>query len=224
MQKDLSLRLLNIEGGVEVIKEPELKELFSGCSSYSDRIRVISSVKDSLSILGLKMTFQKTSTGIRFAVFDGVDGGFEAPKLKGLAKAKHDLLECVIIGLFMGCDPLVSSSAITEDALWAFLETFGIHKNREHKIFGDVKKLISASFTAEFIKNGWVRFERRKDASKVDGTVETVFFSWGPTAHAVVNPMEVLKFFCSLHGSEPTSWKSHYAYANKILQQCGETV
>ncbi|KAK6018710.1 hypothetical protein OSTOST_15696 [Ostertagia ostertagi] len=61
-------------------------------------------------------------------------------------------------------------------------------------VFGDIKKLISPSHTAEFIHDGYISFAKSSD--RQDTQVFT--YDWGPRATLVCEPKAILTSFCSI--------------------------
>jgi len=58
-----------------------------------------------------------------------------------------------------------------KDALYRYLEKFGLHRNNQHKIFGDVEKCIY-----QFIQKGYLE----KEKSAVPNEEVTFLYKWGP--------------------------------------------
>ncbi|ORX38784.1 MAGE-domain-containing protein [Piromyces finnis] len=83
------------------------------------------------------------------------------------------------------CLIYVNGNHLKEDALYKYLEKFGISKNKSHKVFGDVEKNIS-----QFTQKGYLE----KEKSVVPN--EEIFYNykWGPRALVEFPENNLLKF------------------------------
>uniref|UniRef100_A0A0N5A9H9 MAGE domain-containing protein n=1 Tax=Syphacia muris TaxID=451379 RepID=A0A0N5A9H9_9BILA len=114
---------------------------------------------------------------------------------------RQGILLATLMYLFMAKKPKSSSLVVTEAALFEFLESMGMHKSLNI----DLKKLIEAKPTAEFVSEGWITYE--KDSTKY-GT-ETVFYGWGARAEACIDRKKLLELFCEIDGTKPEDWSDH---------------
>ncbi|VDL81758.1 unnamed protein product [Nippostrongylus brasiliensis] len=72
-----------------------------------------------------------------------------------MVQAKRGLLSAILMFIFLSKSKKSNVSCITETVLLSFLKSIGVSYSTPDAVFGDVKKLISPSYTAEFIHDGW---------------------------------------------------------------------
>ncbi|EJD75600.1 hypothetical protein LOAG_17280 [Loa loa] len=90
----------------------------------------------------------------------------------------------------------------------------------ENSCFGnqaDLNKLLGAAPTAEFISQGWLTFTKETDESGCD----IITYDWGPRAKSVVDPMTILRIYCTMDGSVPHHWGLHYQEAQIAVARNG---
>ncbi|NXP58051.1 NSE3 protein, partial [Chloropsis cyanopogon] len=89
-------------------------------------------------------------------------------------------------------------------ALWEFLHLLRIHPGRQHRVFGDVRKLV----TEEFVQQKYLEVTPIPLTDPPESK-----YQWGPRAEKETTKMDVLKFVAKLQGKDPTFWASQHAEA-----------
>ncbi|XP_077185659.1 non-structural maintenance of chromosomes element 3 homolog isoform X2 [Paroedura picta] len=74
-------------------------------------------------------------------------------------------------------------------------------KEEKHKIFGDVKKLV----TDEFVKQKYLEVNRLPHTEPPEFE-----FRWGPRAAKETSKKQILQFVAKIQGKDPTFWTSQY--------------
>lgn len=99
----------------------------------------------------------------------------------------HGLLAIVL------CLVYVNGNRIKEDALYRYLEKFGLHRNNQHKIFGDVEKCIY-----QFIQKGYLE----KEKSAVPNEEVTFLYKWGPRSLVEFPEKNLFQFITGFYDKE----------------------
>ncbi|CAH1783157.1 unnamed protein product [Owenia fusiformis] len=116
--------------------------------------------------------------------------------------AKNGLLTVILSLIFM-------NGNILEDAeLWRSLKKVGVDVDRNHEVFGDVKKLV----TQDFVRQNYLEMTRRQPEPPIFD------FEWGPRAFAEISKRSILQLVCKIYDQEDTDnsdsnlkmWKSQY--------------
>lgn len=106
------------------------------------------------------------------------------------------LLLIVLSLIFMNDGPL------TEAQLWFALKKIGVDKDRQHRVVGDVDKLINS----DFIKTCYLA--RHKEVS-AEGATFT--YSFGPRTTKEISKRKILTFVSEVYGYDDiTKWKNQY--------------
>jgi len=106
------------------------------------------------------------------------------------------LLLIVLSLIFMNDGPL------TEASLWFTLKKIGVYKERKHRVFGDVNKLVNNDFIKVFY------LTRHKEIS-ADGPSFT--YSIGPRAAKEISKRKILTFISQVYGYDDIKkWKNQY--------------
>ncbi|KHJ90273.1 hypothetical protein OESDEN_09885 [Oesophagostomum dentatum] len=71
-----------------------------------------------------------------------------------LGQAKRGLLSAILMFIFVSKSKKSNVTCISETMLQNFLSGLGLSYDKPDPIFGDIKKLISPSHTAEFVQAG----------------------------------------------------------------------
>lgn len=111
--------------------------------------------------------------------------------------AKMGLLTCILTLIYM------SGNVLSDSALWSSLKRLhNIEKDRMHRKFGDVKKLI----TTEFVRQMYL------EQTKIPNTDPVQFeYRWGQRSHVETSKRQILEFVTQLYGkSDIGVWKSQY--------------
>ncbi|VDN51965.1 unnamed protein product [Dracunculus medinensis] len=199
-----------------IIKDSDLRGIFPKTTSKDTRQRIMEQLIERLdSIFGIKLVsisneqinywIAKNNLSIDVGTFFSGNSFYSIEE-----EAKYGILISALMFLFMAKNPKLVNSTVTENALLSFLHKMGFDGNDiSKKNIIDIAKLISPKPSAEFVSKGWISYEKLVDKNGV----ETVIYKWGPRAHAVINPLEILKLFCKIDKSELESWKNHYDLA-----------
>jgi len=119
--------------------------------------------------------------------------------------SRMGLLVIVLSLIFM------NEHAITEVSLWHTLNKFGLYKDREHEVFGNVDRILSA----DFVKQSYL--ERQK-VQGPDGP--TWQYDFGPRSLKEVGTRRILEFVSEVYGVDSVEdWKSQY---QKVLEEENE--
>ncbi|KAK6058019.1 MAGE family protein, partial [Cooperia oncophora] len=111
-----------------------------------------------------------------------------------MAQAKRGLLSAILMFIFLSKSRKSNVTCITEAMLQNFLKSLGLSYDTPDAVFGDIKKLISPSHTAEFIHNGYISFAKSSDRQET----QVITYDWGPRATLVCEPKTILTSFCSM--------------------------
>ncbi|VDK74611.1 unnamed protein product [Litomosoides sigmodontis] len=173
-------------------------------------------------VVGLKICFctvckTKTSQGYELCVKNILkiqhDTSDENSCYTDEDKAKYGLLIAILMFIYMMHRPGSSNYSVSENSLKSFLKEMGIAENSCFGNQTDLNKLFGATYTAEFISQGWLAFTKRTDESGCD----TVTYEWGHRAKSVIDPMEILQAYCTMDGSAPHHWGLHYREAHNAV-------
>uniref|UniRef100_A0A0K0CVN3 MAGE domain-containing protein n=1 Tax=Angiostrongylus cantonensis TaxID=6313 RepID=A0A0K0CVN3_ANGCA len=136
--------------------------------------------------------------------------------LDSMAQAKKGLLSAILMFIFAFKNKKTNVSAITETALISFLRALGLSYSTPDPIFGDIKKFISPTSSAEFVHEGYISFAKSSDPC---GT-QVITYDWGPRAILVCEPMVMLNSFCSiLKDPQVNKWSSQVETTNELEQE-----
>uniref|UniRef100_A0A0R3RZ12 MAGE domain-containing protein n=1 Tax=Elaeophora elaphi TaxID=1147741 RepID=A0A0R3RZ12_9BILA len=170
-------------------------------------------------IIGVKVCKTKTSQGYQLYVKNALkiqhNTADENHCYSEEDKAKYGLLIAILLFIYMMHRPGSSNYTISENSLKNFLKEMGITENSCFGNQTDLNKLLGATYTAEFISQGWLAFTKGTDESGCD----TVMYEWGPRAKAVIDPMTILRAYCTMDGSDPHHWRLHYQEAQNATAQ-----
>ncbi|NXE44436.1 NSE3 protein, partial [Ptilorrhoa leucosticta] len=89
-------------------------------------------------------------------------------------------------------------------ALWEFLNLLRVYPGKQHRVFGDVRKLV----TDEFVRQKYL------ENTPIPLTDPPEFkYQWGPRAEKETSKKDVLNFVAKIQGKDPTFWASQYSEA-----------
>ncbi|KAK6731824.1 hypothetical protein RB195_007965 [Necator americanus] len=111
-----------------------------------------------------------------------------------MGQAKRGLLSAILMFIFVSKSKKSNVNCITEAVLENFLSCLGLCYDSPDPVFGDIKKLISPSHTAEFIHGGYISFAKSSDRFET----QVFTYDWGPRAFLICEPKEILKSFCKI--------------------------
>ncbi|XP_065645018.1 non-structural maintenance of chromosomes element 3 homolog isoform X2 [Hydra vulgaris] len=114
----------------------------------------------------------------------------------GKENEKMGLLMVIISMIYM------NEGVLSEASLWYCLKKLGIEKNRQHRLFGDVDKLIQM----EFVKQNYLE---RKKQTITEGSL--IQYHIGPRTSVEISKRKILQFVSKVYGVESIkSWKVQY--------------
>ncbi|EYB91573.1 hypothetical protein Y032_0204g1879 [Ancylostoma ceylanicum] len=111
-----------------------------------------------------------------------------------MAQAKRGLLSAILMFIFVSKSKKSNVDCVTEAVLQNFLNGLGVSYDTPDPVFGDIRKLISPSHTAEFIHEGYISFAKSSDRFET----QTFTYDWGPRALLICEPKDILKSFCTI--------------------------
>ncbi|VDM54569.1 unnamed protein product [Angiostrongylus costaricensis] len=136
--------------------------------------------------------------------------------LDSTAQAKKGLLSAILMFIFASKNKKTNVSAITETVLISFLKALGLSYSSPDPIFGDIKKLISPTSSAEFVHEGYISFAKCSDPCET----QVIMYDWGPRAILACEPMIMLNSFCSiLKDPQVNKWSSQVETANELEEE-----
>ncbi|XP_020648624.3 non-structural maintenance of chromosomes element 3 homolog isoform X1 [Pogona vitticeps] len=122
---------------------------------------------------------------------------------------KMGLLIIILSLIFM------RGSVIKESAVWEMLRRLRIESSGEkHKIFGDVKKLV----TEEFVRQKYLEYTRLPHTDPPEFE-----FRWGPRAMKETSKKQILQFVSKIQNKNPKTWMSQFNEAEAEAREAGRT-
>ncbi|NXE03084.1 NSE3 protein, partial [Chaetorhynchus papuensis] len=113
-------------------------------------------------------------------------------------KEKMGLLLVILSFIFM------KGNSVKDSALWEFLNLLRVYPGKQHRVFGDVRKLV----TEEFVRQKYL------EITPIPLTDPPEFkYQWGPRAEKETSKKDVLNFVAKIQGKDPTFWASQYSEA-----------
>ncbi|XP_054848128.1 non-structural maintenance of chromosomes element 3 homolog isoform X1 [Eublepharis macularius] len=86
-------------------------------------------------------------------------------------------------------------------AVWEVLRRLRVDPGEKHKIFGDVKKLV----TEEFVRQKYLEYNRLPHTDPPEFE-----FRWGPRAIKETSKKQILQFVSKMQNKDPTFWTNQY--------------
>nr|XP_056706225.1 non-structural maintenance of chromosomes element 3 homolog [Euleptes europaea] len=108
---------------------------------------------------------------------------------------KMGLLLIILSVIFM------KGGVAKEPAIWEVLRRLRIEPGEKHKIFGEVKKLI----TEEFVRQKYLEYIRLPHTDPPEFE-----FRWGSRAAKETSKKQILQFVAKIQNKDPTFWMSQY--------------
>ncbi|XP_048347028.1 non-structural maintenance of chromosomes element 3 homolog [Sphaerodactylus townsendi] len=108
---------------------------------------------------------------------------------------KIGLLLIILSVIFM------KAGVAKEPAVWEVLRRLRVDPGEKHKVFGDVKKLI----TEEFVRQKYLEYNRLPHTDPPEFE-----FRWGPRAAKETSKKQILQFVAKIQNKDPTFWMSQY--------------
>ncbi|NWI74281.1 NSE3 protein, partial [Dryoscopus gambensis] len=113
-------------------------------------------------------------------------------------KEKMGLLLVILSFIFM------KGNSVRDGALWEFLNLLRVYPGKQHRVFGDVRKLLTEEFTRQ----------KYLEITPIPLTDPPEFnYQWGPRAENETSKKDVLNFVAKIQGKDPTFWASQYSEA-----------
>ncbi|XP_060108911.1 non-structural maintenance of chromosomes element 3 homolog [Heteronotia binoei] len=106
----------------------------------------------------------------------------------------------------------MKGNVVKESAVWEVLRRLRVNLGEKHKIFGDVKKLV----TEEFVRQKYLEYNRLPHTEPPEYE-----FRWGPRAAAETSKKQVLQFVAKIQNKDPTFWMSQYNEAETEANAAG---
>ncbi|XP_054848130.1 non-structural maintenance of chromosomes element 3 homolog isoform X2 [Eublepharis macularius] len=108
---------------------------------------------------------------------------------------KMGLLLVILSLIFM------KGNVAKESAVWEVLRRLRVDPGEKHKIFGDVKKLV----TEEFVRQKYLEYNRLPHTDPPEFE-----FRWGPRAIKETSKKQILQFVSKMQNKDPTFWTNQY--------------
>ncbi|NXY12455.1 NSE3 protein, partial [Pteruthius melanotis] len=101
------------------------------------------------------------------------------------------------------CTPSIDTP-LFPGALWEFLNLLRVYPGKQHRVFGDIRKLVTEEF-----KN-----QKYLEITSIPLTDPVEYkYQWGPRAEKEISKKDVLNFVAKIQGKDPTFWASQYSEA-----------
>ncbi|NWV43121.1 NSE3 protein, partial [Grantiella picta] len=121
---------------------------------------------------------------------------------KDKEKEKMGLLLVILSFIFM------KGNSVKDSALWEFLRLLRVYPGKPHRVFGDVRKLV----TEEFGRQKYL------EITPIPLTDPPEFkYQWGPRAEKETSKKDVLNFVAKMQGKDPRFWASQHGEAEANL-------
>ncbi|NXU10694.1 NSE3 protein, partial [Pardalotus punctatus] len=93
-------------------------------------------------------------------------------------------------------------------ALWEFLRLLRVYPGKQHRVFGDVRKLVTEEFSRQ----------KYLEITAIPLTDPPEFkYQWGPRAEKETSKKDVLNFVAKMQGKDPRFWASQHSEAEATL-------
>lgn len=151
-------------------------------------------------IFGFELVEVEHSTGKSktkfYFLLNTLDSELTAGLVRVPDQTKYGLLFVVLALIFM------NEGTMTDGQMWNLLSKLGIdHDEKDHPVFGDVKKLIMQDFTKQLYL----------DCVKISNTDPVEYeIKWGLRAQKEMDKEVILKLVAEIHGDQPSIWKTQY--------------
>jgi len=98
----------------------------------------------------------------------------------------------------------MNEHSISEVSLWHTLEKFGLRKDQEHEVFGNVEKLLNT----DFVKQNYL------ERTKVQGADGPIWhYDFGARSLKEISKRKILEFVSEVYGvNDISDWKSQYQH------------
>ncbi|XP_072051104.1 non-structural maintenance of chromosomes element 3 homolog [Amphiura filiformis] len=154
---------------------------------------------------GLELTeLQQTSgksTKKQYILLNNISSDAQANFVDSSSEDPKVGLLFIVLGLIF-----MQGGVVNEAVLWHFLGKLGIDGDeKNHDIFGDVKKLLTQEFTRQLYL----------EYTRIPNSEPPVYeFRWGQRSNASVSKMRILKFISeTIFNMEPSVWLSQWQEA-----------
>ncbi|XP_013404380.1 non-structural maintenance of chromosomes element 3 homolog [Lingula anatina] len=140
-------------------------------------------------VFGFKLQTETTGKQTSYMLVNAIDLNEDEPHLKWSPEenAKTGLLMIILSLIFM------EGNVVPDTKLWHTLKRLGVDSEKNHEVFGDVKKLV----TQEFVRQAYLEYVRQPNTDP-----PSFEFRWGSRAQAETTKRNVLEFVCQIYGRE----------------------
>nr|XP_014429063.1 non-structural maintenance of chromosomes element 3 homolog isoform X2 [Pelodiscus sinensis] len=110
--------------------------------------------------------------------------------------------------------PLTDSLSALSADVWDMLKRLGVEPRKPHKLFGDVKKLV----TVEFVQQKYLEYNRLPSTDPAEFELQ-----WGPRAAKETSRMQILQFVAKIQSKDPKTWSAQYSEAAAEVLSCSSS-
>ncbi|KAJ3587047.1 hypothetical protein NHX12_013437 [Muraenolepis orangiensis] len=98
----------------------------------------------------------------------------------------------------------MKGGVVREASVWNTLKMMQVDPRENHRVFGDVKKLV----TDDFVRQRYLEYTKIPHTEPLEHE-----FRWGQRAEVEVSKLDMLEFLGQLHGKDPQHWSQQYKEA-----------
>ncbi|XP_075774596.1 non-structural maintenance of chromosomes element 3 homolog isoform X1 [Pelodiscus sinensis] len=122
--------------------------------------------------------------------------------------ARLGLLTVILSFIYM------RGNSAKESDVWDMLKRLGVEPRKPHKLFGDVKKLV----TVEFVQQKYLEYNRLPSTDPAEFELQ-----WGPRAAKETSRMQILQFVAKIQSKDPKTWSTQYSEAAAEVLSCSSS-
>uniref|UniRef100_K7FXQ8 MAGE domain-containing protein n=1 Tax=Pelodiscus sinensis TaxID=13735 RepID=K7FXQ8_PELSI len=122
--------------------------------------------------------------------------------------ARLGLLTVILSFIYM------RGNSAKESDVWDMLKRLGVEPRKPHKLFGDVKKLV----TVEFVQQKYLEYNRLPSTDPAEFELQ-----WGPRAAKETSRMQILQFVAKIQSKDPKTWSAQYSEAAAEVLSCSSS-
>ncbi|NXB14249.1 NSE3 protein, partial [Rhagologus leucostigma] len=177
------------------IKRSDMKNIIHSGPAYSEILNRAGRILQEVFGLQLVEIGTKRHTYILINNLPRAEGEYLC---RAKEKEKMGLLLVILSFIFM------KGNSVKDGALWEFLNLLRVYPGKQHRVFGDVRKLVTEEFTRQ----------KYLEITSIPLTDPPEFkYQWGPRAEKETSRKDVLNFVAKIQGKDPTFWASQYSEA-----------
>ncbi|XP_016041779.1 melanoma-associated antigen B10 [Erinaceus europaeus] len=105
-------------------------------------------------------------------------------------------------------------NSATEEQVWQILNAIGLYEEKEHFVFGDIRKLV----TKDLVQEQYLEYRLVPNSDP-----PCYEFLWGPRAYAEITKTKVSEFLGKVHDTIPSSFPSWYEEAMRDEEERVQT-